>query len=51
VWEERRGRIRMHLLSDLIKGEYVALRRTAEDKKEWQKLLRAFHLLLNRLLE
>jgi len=31
----------MHLLSDLMKGKYVALRRTAEDRKEWQKLLRA----------
>ena len=31
---------RMHLLSDLIKGKNVALKRTAEDRKEWQKLLR-----------
>jgi len=30
------GRKRMHLLSDLVKGKYVA-----EDKKEWQKLKRA----------
>jgi len=29
----------MHLLSDLMKGTYVALKRTAEDSKEWQKLL------------
>ena len=36
-----RGRQKMHLLSDLMKGEYVALKRTAEDRKEWQKLLRA----------
>ena len=36
-----RGRRRMHLLSDLMTGKYVALRRTAEDRKEWQKLLRA----------
>jgi len=36
-----RGRKRMHLLSDLIKGKYVALKRTAKDKKEWQKLKRA----------
>jgi len=36
-----RGRKRMHLLSDLMKGKYVALKRTAEDSKEWQKLLRA----------
>jgi len=31
----------MHLLSDLMKGKYVALKRTALDRKEWQKLLRA----------
>jgi len=31
----------MHLLSDLMKGKYVALKRTVEDRKEWQKLLRA----------
>jgi len=30
----------MHLLSDLMKGKYVALKRTGEDRKEWQKLLR-----------
>jgi len=30
----------MHLLSDLMKGKYMALKRTAEDRKEWQKLLR-----------
>jgi len=36
-----RGRKRMHLMSDLMKGKYVALKRTAEDRKEWQKLLRA----------
>jgi len=30
----------MHLLSDLMKGKYAALKRTAEDRKEWQKLLR-----------
>jgi len=24
-----------------MKGKYVALKRTAEDRKEWQKLLRA----------
>jgi len=47
VTEERmrgkatRGRKRMRLLSDLMKGRYVALKRTAEDKREWQKLLRA----------
>ena len=35
-----RGRKRIHLLSDLIKGKYVALKITAEDRKEWQKLLR-----------
>jgi len=31
----------MCLLSDLMKGKYVAIIRTAEDRKEWQKLLRA----------
>ena len=36
-----RGRKRMRLLSDLMKGKYVALKRTAEDNREWQKLLRA----------
>jgi len=30
----------MHLLSDLMKGKYVALKRTAEDRKKLQKLLR-----------
>jgi len=25
----------MHLLSDLMKGKYVALKRTAEDRKDW----------------
>jgi len=36
-----RGRKRMHLLSDsdLMKGKDVALKRTAEDRKEWQKSL------------
>jgi len=29
----------MHLLGDLMKGKYVALRKTAKDRKEWQKLL------------
>jgi len=46
----------MHLLSDLIKGKYVALKRTAEDRKEWQRLIRTgshtvIYLLLSRLLE
>jgi len=31
----------MHLLSDLVKEKYMALKRTAEDRKEWQKLKRA----------
>jgi len=31
----------MHVLSDLMKGKYMALKRAAEDRKEWQKLLRA----------
>jgi len=30
----------MQLLSNLMKGNYVVLKRTAEDRKEWQKLLR-----------
>jgi len=30
----------MHLLNDLMKGKYVALKRTAEDRKQWQRLLR-----------
>jgi len=36
-----RDRQRMHLLSDLMKRKYVALKRTDENGKEWQKLLRA----------
>jgi len=36
-----RGRKRMHLLSDLMKRKYVTLNRTAEDRREWQRLLRA----------
>jgi len=28
----------MHLLNDLMKGKYVALKRTAEDRKKGQKL-------------
>jgi len=39
--EATRGRKRMHLLRNLMKGKYVALKRTAEDGKEWQKLIRA----------
>ena len=39
--EATRGRKGMHLLSDLMKARYVALKRTAEDRKEWQELLRA----------
>jgi len=31
----------MHLLSNLMKGKYVAIKRTAEDWREWQRLLRA----------
>ena len=37
-----RGRKRMHLLSDLLKEKYVALERTAEDKKEWQKNVKSW---------
>jgi len=29
------------LVSDLMKEKFVALKRTAEDRTEWQKLLRA----------
>ena len=37
-----RGRKRMHLLSDLMNGKYVALKRAAEDyRKDWQKLFTA----------
>ena len=36
-----RDRKRMHLLNDLMEGMYVALKRTAEDRKEWHKLKRA----------
>jgi len=32
---------RMHLLSNLMKGKYLALKKIAEDRKEWQKLIRA----------
>jgi len=35
-----RGRKKMHLLSDLMKGKYVALKRIAEDRKEWRNLKR-----------
>jgi len=35
-----RGRKRIHLLSNLMKGKYAAHKRTAEDRKRWQKLLR-----------
>jgi len=31
----------MHLLSDLMKGKYVALKRMAEDRKERHILFRA----------
>jgi len=31
----------MHLLCDPMKGKYVTLKRTVEDRKEWQKLLTA----------
>jgi len=32
----------MHLMSDLMKGKYVAVKRIAEDRKEWQKLLESY---------
>jgi len=35
------GKKRMHLLRYLMKRKYVALKRTSEHRKEWQKLLRA----------
>jgi len=35
-----RSKKRMHLLSNLMKGNYVALKRTPEDRKEWHNLLR-----------
>jgi len=31
----------MHLLSDVMKEKYVAVKRMAEDRKDWKKLLRA----------
>jgi len=37
-----RGRKRMHLLSDLMRGKYVALKRTAEDRKEWWKCVKSW---------
>jgi len=36
-----RGRKEMHLLSDLMKAKYVALKKTAVDRKDWQKFIRA----------
>jgi len=36
-----RGRKRMHLLSDLMKGKYVAFKRTAEDRRVPEIMLRA----------
>jgi len=38
--EDTQNGKRMHVLSHLKKGNYVALKRAAEDWKEWQKLLR-----------
>jgi len=32
--EATRGKRRTHLLSDLMKGKYVTIRRRAEDRKE-----------------
>ena len=31
----------MHLLNDLMKGMYVALKRTSKDRKEWHELKRS----------
>jgi len=39
--EATRGRKRIHLLRDLMKGKYVALKRTPEERKERHKLFRA----------
>jgi len=36
-----RGRKIIHLLSDLMNGRYVALKRIAEDRKDGPKLIRA----------
>jgi len=40
------------MVSDLIEGKYVVQKRTAEDRREWQRLLKAgsHNLLLSRLL-
>jgi len=35
------GREKKNLLSDLMKGKYVALKRIAENRKKWQQLLTA----------
>jgi len=53
MWKKAtRGRKGMNLLSDLMKGRYVAHKIMADDRKEWQKLeLEVPHLLLSRLLE
>jgi len=32
----------MHLLSKVVKGKYVVLKRTDEDRKDWQKLLKSW---------
>jgi len=34
--KDTRGRKKRHQPSDLMKGKYVALKKTAEDRKEWQ---------------
>jgi len=48
-----RGRKRIHLLCDLMKGKYVVFKRTDEDRKDWQRLLRAgsYNLLLRLLAD
>jgi len=33
----------MQLLSDMMKGNYVALKRKTENRKDWQKLLQGKH--------
>jgi len=38
ITERRMSRKRMHLLNDLMRGKYLALKRTVEDRKKGQKL-------------
>jgi len=36
-----KGRKRMHVLSDLMKGKYVAHKRTTVNRKDWQKFFKS----------